>query len=140
MNKLKGFISTARLPSYACNFNRGSLVHNGKGRDSPECVLGKATRPGKFQVKDKDLESDDSTMNLYERWMRVFGIFRIDPQEKKRRFIVFKGNVIQSRGAHMFSDMTYEEVKSTCTGLKSDDEEWNSSDIHLSLDSNDETR
>lgn len=96
--------------------------------------------PGKFQVKDKDLESDDSMMNLYERWMRVFGIFRIDPQEKKRRFIVFKGNVMGSRCAHMFSDMTYEEVKSTCTGLESDDEEWNSTDIHLSLDSNDETR
>ncbi|KAI3890348.1 hypothetical protein MKX03_011697 [Papaver bracteatum] len=110
MNKLRGLVSTARLPSFAGNFNRGSLVHNGKGRDSPECVLGKATRPDKFQVKEKDLESDDSMMNLYERWMRVFGIFRIDPQEKKRRFIMFKGNVMRSRGAHMFSDMTYSSI------------------------------
>ncbi|KAI3856871.1 hypothetical protein MKX03_036177 [Papaver bracteatum] len=65
MNNLRGFVSTAGLPSFAGNFNRDSLIHNGKGRDSPECVLGKAARPGKFQVKDKDLESDDSMMNLY---------------------------------------------------------------------------
>ncbi|KAI3870783.1 hypothetical protein MKX03_006767 [Papaver bracteatum] len=65
MNNLRGFVSTAGLPSFAGNFNRGSLIHNGKGRDSPECVLGKAARPWKFQVKDKDLESDDSMMNLY---------------------------------------------------------------------------
>ncbi|MCL7025546.1 hypothetical protein MKW94_015696 [Papaver nudicaule] len=117
MNKLKGLISTPRLPSLAGNFNRGTLIHNGVGRDSPECVFGEPTQPGKFQVKDKDLESEDSMMNLYERWMRVFGIFRIHPEEKNRRFNLFKENVQISRSANMLSDMTLEEVIRERTGF-----------------------
>ncbi|KAI3896621.1 hypothetical protein MKW92_038913 [Papaver armeniacum] len=95
MNKLKGLISTPRLPSSAGNFNRGTLLLNGMGRDSPECVFCKSTRAGKFQVKDKDLGSEDTMSRLFK---------------------VFNEKVKNGRSTFMSSDMTLKEAIRTCTG------------------------
>ncbi|KAI3861194.1 hypothetical protein MKX03_025970 [Papaver bracteatum] len=80
------------------------------GRGSPEWVF------GKFQVKDEDLKLEDSMVNLYERWMTVFGVFRIDRQEKNRHFKVFKRNVKERRSVNIISDLTVEEARRRRTG------------------------
>ncbi|XP_026442133.1 uncharacterized protein LOC113341473 [Papaver somniferum] len=95
MNKLKGLNSTPRLPSIAENFNRSTLLHNGMGRDSPECVIYDSTRPWKFQVKDKDLGLEDNTSRLFK---------------------VFNEKVKNGRSTIMSSDMTLKEARRTCTG------------------------
>ncbi|KAI3847569.1 hypothetical protein MKX03_024354 [Papaver bracteatum] len=97
MNMLKGLISTPCLTSSAGNFNRGTLLLDGMGKDSPECVFFKSTSPGKFQVKDKDLGSEDNMSRLFK---------------------VFNENVKNGRSTIMSSDLTLKEAIRTCTGYE----------------------
>ncbi|MCL7023074.1 hypothetical protein MKW94_004591 [Papaver nudicaule] len=62
------------------------------------------TSRGAFEVKDKDLESEESMMDLYERWMRYMGKFRIEPLEKWTRFGIFMDTVTRNRSANCFAD------------------------------------
>lgn len=70
----------------------------------------------KFEVKDKDLESQESMMDLYERWMTHFGIFRVDPLEKWTRFEIFKETVKKNRAANIFADGRRRERCRSITG------------------------
>ncbi|OVA19904.1 Peptidase C1A [Macleaya cordata] len=61
------------------------------------CAAAREAVPGlnseKLCIEEKDLESEENMMKLYERWMKHYGIFRIDPKEKNRRFKKFAKTV-----------------------------------------------
>ncbi|CAD6216885.1 unnamed protein product [Miscanthus lutarioriparius] len=75
-------------------------------------------------VTDKDLESDASMWNLYERWCSVYSSGSPDLAEKARKFETFKANarhinefnkredVPYKLGLNQFSDLTEEEFDS----------------------------
>ncbi|CAM8947605.1 unnamed protein product [Rhodiola kirilowii] len=46
-----------------------------------------------FDYQDKDLASDESLWDLYERWRSHHRISHDDLAEKKRHFNVFKANL-----------------------------------------------
>ncbi|XP_026390492.1 thiol protease SEN102-like isoform X2 [Papaver somniferum] len=61
------------------------------------------TQPRGFVVKYEDMESEESMMSLYERWMEHYQICR-NGEEKNRRFQVFQDCVRRFRSA--FADMS----------------------------------
>ncbi|CAL9185935.1 unnamed protein product [Musa hybrid cultivar] len=79
---------------------------------------------------DKDLASEESLWDLYERWRSHHTVSR-DLDEKLRRFNVFKANVAYIHesnkndkpyklGLNKFGDMTREEFRGTFAGSKID--------------------
>jgi KDEL-tailed cysteine endopeptidase len=77
---------------------------------------------------EKDLATDESLRNLYDRWRSNSTIPR-DPFEMERRFSVFKENVIYINEANKrdkpyklalnkFADLTRDEFKRTYAGAK----------------------
>ncbi|RZC77433.1 hypothetical protein C5167_001582 [Papaver somniferum] len=108
MNKLKGIVATLYRPS---SFNRATSMSFSSGAN---CNSGKSTILGRIQVTDKDLESEENLMDLYERWMRHYGKIRTDIDEKNRRFQTFKKKVMDMNLERhcilgMFSDTSREE-------------------------------
>ncbi|KAF8399697.1 hypothetical protein HHK36_015567 [Tetracentron sinense] len=76
----------------------------------------------KFDFDEKDLSSDDSLWDLYERWISHYSISR-DLNEKQKRFNVFKENAkyihnfnkegnSYKLGLNMFGDMSDDEFSS----------------------------
>ncbi|MCL7026694.1 hypothetical protein MKW94_020725 [Papaver nudicaule] len=103
MNRIKGFATSAPLLSTSSISNRGKTFFNNRSGDgTTDCIIHK--RRVSFEVKDKDLESEESMMDLYERWMRYMGKFRIDPLEKWTRFGIFMDTVTRIRSANCFAD------------------------------------
>ncbi|XP_043726341.1 vignain-like [Telopea speciosissima] len=81
-----------------------------------------------LDIHEKDLESEDSLWDLYERWRSHHTVSR-DLSEKQRRFNVFKENVKNIHEfnkkdepyklkLNKFGDMTNHEFKSTYAGSK----------------------
>ncbi|XP_043707837.1 vignain-like isoform X2 [Telopea speciosissima] len=81
-----------------------------------------------FDYLEKDLETDDSLWNLYERWRSHHTVSR-DISEKQQRFNVFKENIKYihefNKKDHPyklklnnFADMTNHEFRSTYAGSK----------------------
>ncbi|XP_043707839.1 vignain-like [Telopea speciosissima] len=80
-----------------------------------------------FDFQEKDLETEDSLWNLYERWRSHHTVSR-DLSEKQKRFNVFKENVKYIHEfnkdhpyklkLNKFADMTNQEFKSTYAGSK----------------------
>ncbi|MCL7039783.1 hypothetical protein MKW94_014904 [Papaver nudicaule] len=103
MNKIKGFALSAPLLSTSSISNRSKTFLNNRSVDgTTDCIIHK--RQVDFDVKDKDLESEESMMDLYERWMRYMGKFRTDPLEKWTRFGIFMDKVTRNRSANCFAD------------------------------------
>ncbi|KAF9602988.1 hypothetical protein IFM89_033286 [Coptis chinensis] len=81
-----------------------------------------------FEFDEKDLESEESLWDLYERW-RSHHTHSRDPKEKHKRFNVFKMNVKfihefnkkdkpYKLRLNKFGDMTSHEFKSSYAGSK----------------------
>ncbi|KAK8921688.1 Thiol protease SEN102 [Platanthera zijinensis] len=80
-----------------------------------------------FCITDKDLETEESLWNLYERWQRHHDV-SLDRNEKQRRFKAFMNNAryihqFNKRndttfklGLNNFADLTHEEISSTYKG------------------------
>ncbi|KAG0476341.1 hypothetical protein HPP92_013182 [Vanilla planifolia] len=80
-----------------------------------------------IETKDKDLETEDSLWNLYERWRSHHNVSS-DLDEKQKRFNVFKDNaryiheaekrkdVSYKLGLNIFADMTNQEFRAAYTG------------------------
>uniref|UniRef100_A0A0D9XGV8 Uncharacterized protein n=1 Tax=Leersia perrieri TaxID=77586 RepID=A0A0D9XGV8_9ORYZ len=80
-------------------------------------------------LTDKDLESEESMWNLYERWRAVYASSR-DLSDMESRFEIFKANARYINefnkkkgmsywlGLNKFSDMTSEEFMAKYTGAK----------------------
>ncbi|XP_078174922.1 vignain-like [Carex rostrata] len=98
-----------------------------------------------IQFTEKDLESEESLKDLFERWLSCHGLTR-DLDDKAKRFNVFKDNVMYINefnkqghsyelGLNKFSAMTNEEFSSTYANLKINCEalegECHSSDIYM---------
>ncbi|RZC54666.1 hypothetical protein C5167_013526 [Papaver somniferum] len=113
MNEMKGFALSTPLLTTSSITNRGKTFFN-RSVEGADCVLQRTEV--KFEVKDKDLESQESMMDLYERWMTHFGIFRVDPLEKWTRFEIFKETVKKNRAANIFADGRRRERCRSITG------------------------
>ncbi|XP_044955112.1 ervatamin-C-like [Hordeum vulgare subsp. vulgare] len=86
-----------------------------------------------MDIKHKDLASEDSLQELYERWYEHYSVTR-DLDDKARRFKVFKenarmihkfnqGDTPYKLSLNLFADMTDEEVHRAyghCSNIKSD--------------------
>lgn len=81
-----------------------------------------------FDYNEKDLETEDSLWNLYERWGSHHTVSR-DLSEKQKRFNVFKENLKNIHefnkedhpyklSVNKFADMTNHEFRSTYAGSK----------------------
>ncbi|OUZ99860.1 Proteinase inhibitor I29 [Macleaya cordata] len=92
MNKIKGLVSALPYRNSFSNCGLCFIIKNSKMRG---CATGKTA--GRFLIQDKDLESEENMMDFYERWMRFHGRFRIDPEEKNKRFKLFAERV---KGIH----------------------------------------
>ncbi|MCL7033079.1 hypothetical protein MKW94_013199 [Papaver nudicaule] len=99
MNKIKGFSLSSPLLSTSSINNCAKTFFNNRTTD---CIVQK--RRVELEVKDRDLESEESMMDLYERWMRRYGKFRVYPLEKWTRFGIFMQTVKEHRSLNCFAD------------------------------------
>ncbi|KAI3931862.1 hypothetical protein MKW98_012272 [Papaver atlanticum] len=100
MNKMKGFALSTPLLSTSSITSRGKTFFNNRTVEGTDCVLQRTEV--KFEVKDKDLESQESMMDLYE--------------EKWTRFEIFKETVKKHRAANIFADGRRRERCRSITG------------------------
>lgn len=86
-------------------------------------VVAVAAAPPLVPVTDKDLESDASMWDLYERWCSVYA-GSSDLAEKQRRFDAFKMNARQINEFNKREDESYKLALNQFSGLT--EEEFNS--------------
>ncbi|XP_056177284.1 vignain-like [Syzygium oleosum] len=83
-----------------------------------------------FDFHERDLASEDSLWDLYERWQSHHGVSR-SPDDKHNRFNVFKQKVMHVHRVNQqdkpyklklnkFADMTNHELRSSCAGVDDD--------------------
>ncbi|KAI3860237.1 hypothetical protein MKX03_022543 [Papaver bracteatum] len=99
----KGFVSALASSSSIINrpiINQTKMTVRG-------CTTS-SKKQGGFVVKAEVMESEDSMMSLYERWMEHFQIYRYD-MEKHQRFQVFRDRVIRFRSANCLADISDKE-------------------------------
>lgn len=83
-----------------------------------------------FDFHERDLASEDSLWDLYERWQSHHGVSR-SPDDKHNRFNVFKQKVMHVHRVNQqdkpyklklnkFADMTSHELRSSCAGADDD--------------------
>ncbi|KAJ0785442.1 putative actinidain [Helianthus annuus] len=82
-----------------------------------------------FDFHEKELETEESLWDLYERWRSHHHVAEINHQEKHRRFNVFKSNLQHVHNTNkmnkpyklklnMFADITNHEFRSVYAGSK----------------------